>query len=358
MLTELIPKMAVACEAPPLYLRLRMGKPLVRKPGMNTPIMSYGKKKMKPEYWFSIPRDKADSLCRFFLLWSPDVYGDLTDADVEARGFQVITEDLEWEEPSPVHGAGAAAGGAAAAASAAKPLLKKMKIKKNSRGSKEVVDDDDDTEEETLGGVTAELAKESWEIVSLNEEVRRALYGPSLSSLDLENYLPELIGPTEILTDDYRKQLSKHLPARIEGYPWTLVFSTSQNGFSLNSLYRKMAKIESPILVIIEDTQGNVFGAVTSCELRVSDSFYGTGESFLFQLNPALTVHSWKGENSYFIQGNNDSLAFGAGDGRFGLWLDGDLNQGRSQTCKTFGNDPLSPDEDFWVKTLECWAFV
>ena len=58
MLTELIPKMAVACEAPPLYLRLRMEKPLVRKPGMNTPIMSYGKKKMKPEYWFSIPRDK------------------------------------------------------------------------------------------------------------------------------------------------------------------------------------------------------------------------------------------------------------------------------------------------------------
>merc|ERR1740128_450553 len=163
-LDKLIPKMAVACEAPPLYLRLRMGKPLVRKPGMNTPIMSYGKKKMKPEYWFSIPRDKADSLCRFFLLWSPDVYGDLTDADVEARGFQVITEDLEWEEPSPVHGAGAAAGAGGAAASAAKPLLKKMKIKKNSRGSKEVVDDDDDTEEETLGGVTAELAKESWEV--------------------------------------------------------------------------------------------------------------------------------------------------------------------------------------------------
>jgi hypothetical protein len=35
-----------------------MGKPLNRKGGMTTPIMSYGKKKMKPEYWFSIPRDK------------------------------------------------------------------------------------------------------------------------------------------------------------------------------------------------------------------------------------------------------------------------------------------------------------
>jgi hypothetical protein len=29
-----------------------------RKMPMTTPIMSYGKKKMKPEYWFSIPRDK------------------------------------------------------------------------------------------------------------------------------------------------------------------------------------------------------------------------------------------------------------------------------------------------------------
>lgn len=120
------------------------------------------------------------------------------------------------------------------------------------------------------------------QIVSLNEEVRRALYGSErLSALDLDSYLPDLIGPSEILTDDYRKQLAKHLPARVEGtrrfflvfiliktaiefqlkktgYPWTLVFSTSQNGFSLNSLYRKMIGIDSPILLVIEDTQGNV----------------------------------------------------------------------------------------------------
>ena len=56
------------------------------------------------------------------------------------------------------------------------------------------------------------------QIVSLNEEVRRALYGSErLSALDLDSYLPDLIGPTEILTDEYRKQLAKHLPARVEG---------------------------------------------------------------------------------------------------------------------------------------------
>jgi TLD len=57
-----------------------------------------------------------------------------------------------------------------------------------------------------------------------------------------------------------------------------------------------------------------VFGAVTSCELRVSESFYGTGESFIFLFNPKLHVYSWTGENSYFIKGNNESLAIGAGE--------------------------------------------
>ncbi|XP_046440244.1 nuclear receptor coactivator 7-like isoform X9 [Daphnia pulex] len=344
-LDKLIPKPAQPCDAPPLYLRLRMGKPLNRKGGMTTPIMSYGKKKMKPEYWFSIPRDKADSLCRFFLLWSPDVYGEPGDADsVAKRGFELITEDLEWEEPSPVR------------------RTKPVKKAKGQLGGKSKSGDHDQVggeDEDDPLGVTAELAKESWEIVSLNEEVRRALYGSErLSALDLDSYLPDLIGPTEVLTDEYRKQLAKHLPARVEGYPWSLVFSTSQNGFSLNSLYRKMIGIDSPILLVIEDTQGNVFGAITSCEIRVSESFYGTGESLLFVINPKMQIYPWSGDNSYFIQGNNESLAIGAGDGRFGLWLDGDLNQGRTQTCKTFGNDPLSPDEDFWVKTLECWAFM
>jgi len=57
---------------------------------------------------------------------------------------------------------------------------------------------------------------------------------------------------------DYREKLCAHLPARAEGYSWSLVFSTSQHGFSLNSLYRKMHKLESPILIVIEDTDHNV----------------------------------------------------------------------------------------------------
>lgn len=57
-LTELIPRPARSCEDPPLYLRLRTGRPKDKKIPRSTPIMSYGKKKLRPEYWFSVPRNR------------------------------------------------------------------------------------------------------------------------------------------------------------------------------------------------------------------------------------------------------------------------------------------------------------
>jgi len=86
----------------------------------------------------------------------------------------------------------------------------------------------------------------------MSEELRKALYGS-------EEYIPELLGKSEILEVEDVKVISRHLSARAEGYPWFLVFSTSRDGFSLNTLYRKMEQLEeSPILIIIQDTRGRV----------------------------------------------------------------------------------------------------
>lgn len=57
-----------------------------------------------------------------------------------------------------------------------------------------------------------------------------------------------------------------------------------------------------------------VFGALTSCSLHVSDHFYGTGESLLYKFNPSFKVFHWTGENMYFIKGNMESLSIGAGE--------------------------------------------
>ena len=45
-------------EDPPLYLCLHLGKPLNKSVSDTAPIQAYNKKKKKPEYWFSIPREK------------------------------------------------------------------------------------------------------------------------------------------------------------------------------------------------------------------------------------------------------------------------------------------------------------
>ncbi|XP_076270978.1 TLD domain-containing protein mustard isoform X20 [Rhynchophorus ferrugineus] len=316
---KLIPRPARSCEDPPLYLRLKMGKPLNKKIPQSTPLMSYGKKKMRPEYWFSIPKNRVDELYKFVQGWVPHLYGELDEEKVKERGFMLVDVDTElWSEE-------------------ATPSASR-------HGSQ--------------GEEIAELTKESWEVTSMSDEFRRAYKSNDTPSLDIDLSPPDLIGLTEILTDYHRESLCRHLPARAEGYAWTLVFSTSQHGFSLNSMYRKMSKLESPILLVIEDTDNNVFGALTSCALHVSDHFYGTGESLLFRFTPHFQVYNWTGENLYFIKGNNESLSIGAGDGKFGLWLDGDLYLGRSESCKTYANEPLTPKIDFVVKTLECWAFI
>ncbi|XP_014599536.1 PREDICTED: oxidation resistance protein 1 isoform X11 [Polistes canadensis] len=326
---KLIPRPARSCEDPPLYLRLRTGRPKDKKIPRSTPIMSYGKKKLRPEYWFSVPRNRVDDLYRFIHAWVPNLYGELDENYWRERGYILSDTDTDLS-----------------------PELTTQESGESGESTEEGKARNQD------GDDISELTRESWEVLSMSEELRRALYANSAVSLDNDIIIPDLVGTTEILSDEHREHLCRHLPARAEGYLWTLVFSTSQNGFSLNSMYRKMGKIESPILLVIEDTEGNVFGALTSCALHVSDHFYGTGESLLFRFTPRFQAFNWTGDNLYFIKGNNESLAIGAGDGKFGLWLDGDLYQGRTQSCSTYGNEPLAPHEDFVVKTLECWAFI
>ncbi|XP_058978669.1 oxidation resistance protein 1 isoform X6 [Musca domestica] len=317
---KLIPRPARACPDPPLYLRLRMGKPIGKAIPLPTSVMSYGKNKLRPEYWFSVPKNRVDELYRFINTWVSHLYGELDEEQIKARGFELIQDDTEWTQSGTT--------------------------KSGTRtGSQE-------------GEEMSDLTRESWEVLSMSNDDYRKSSIFQTGSFDLDFPIPDLIGTTEILTEEHREKLCGHLPARAEGYSWSLAFSTSQHGFSLNSLYRKMQRLESPILIVIEDTEHNVFGALTSCSLHVSDHFYGTGESLLYKFNPSFKVFHWTGENLYFIKGNVESLSIGAGDGRFGLWLDGDLNQGRSQSCSTYGNEPLAPQEDFVIKTLECWAFV
>jgi len=197
---------------------------------------------------------------------------------------------------------------------------------------------------------------------SLAHEARPPLTHVTALSLDSAED-PELVGETEILDTDLVRSLSENLPSRLIGSDWRQIYSTSSHGFSLSSFYRRCSTSTSgPTLLCIRDIDDNIFGALVSSPIVISEHFYGTGETFMFTATPRFRMFKWSGENPHFARGNVNHFTVGAGEGQFGLWLDSSLCQGRTQACSTYNNPPLVGDEedgggDFVVKTIECWAF-
>nr|KAJ3419214.1 oxidation resistance protein 1 [Polyrhizophydium stewartii] len=139
-----------------------------------------------------------------------------------------------------------------------------------------------------------------------------------------------------------------------------LLYSIEQHGISLNTLYRRCAEA-GPVLIAIRDANSNVFGAFASESLGVKQGFFGNGGCFLWKQSPesgAVTVFPATGVNDYLVLNETHCIAFGGGQGRFGLWIDDELFNGHSEPCETFANEPLSSTADFHIVALEVWGFV
>ncbi|XP_011483365.1 TLD domain-containing protein 2-like isoform X1 [Oryzias latipes] len=206
-------------------------------------------------------------------------------------------------------------------------------------------------------------AANNWEFIT----VKQAKQHISLCNLEdfekeeqefqeVENELPVLSDQSLLLEDHHLKTLVTHLPPRTQGYRWNLVYSTAIHGSSLKTLYRNMAGLDSPVLLVIKDMHKKVFGAFSSDPFRISKYCYGTGETFLFTFSPDFQQYKWSGENSYFVSGDLGSLQIGGGGGGFALWLDADLYHGASFSSSTFHNATLSTHEDFIVQDAEVWT--
>ncbi|XP_061700425.1 oxidation resistance protein 1 isoform X2 [Syngnathoides biaculeatus] len=214
-----------------------------------------------------------------------------------------------------------------------------------------VEDDDDEEEGEALQKQYS--SGDDWEMVLMEDNRDK----PGLLTDRDPEGLHAIVEKSHILEASHVRELFKELPPKTVGHTWQLAYSTSLHGSSLRSLYRKVSATDSPALVVIKDSLDEVFGAFLSHPLRISEAFYGTGETFLFMLRPRFKCFRWTGENSFFIKGDLDSFAIGGGSGHFGLWVDENLYQGRSSPCYTFNNCCLSETDDFRVMELEVWTF-
>uniref|UniRef100_A0AAQ5YTE8 Oxidation resistance protein 1 n=1 Tax=Amphiprion ocellaris TaxID=80972 RepID=A0AAQ5YTE8_AMPOC len=317
------------------FLCLRVGKPMKKTfvSNASASMQQYAQQGKKHEYWFAVPQERSDHLYVFFMQWSPDMYGEGVRGMGQEPGFMVVkkNEVTETTEDEPITDLN----------------VKEWEVVSLTEYHRRI----DALNSEDLRSLCKRLQ------ITTKEEVN-SKHGPSIKTdLEPETFKPNLREPSDLLEADQIEKLARNLPPRTIGYPWTLAFGTSKHGMSIKTLYRAMQGQDTPVLMVIKDSDGQVFGALASEPFKVSDGFYGTGETFLFTFNPEFEVYKWTGDNMFFIKGDMDSLAFGGGSGEFGLWLDGDLYHGRSHSCKTFGNPMLSKKEDFYVQDIEIWAF-
>ncbi|XP_067111521.1 oxidation resistance protein 1b isoform X1 [Osmerus mordax] len=319
------------------FLCLRVGRPMRRTflSQASASMHQYAQRdRKKHEYWFAFPPDRSDHLYGFFVQWSPDMYGEEVGEGPREPGFVVVKKNRQVEMGSD------------------EPPVPDITSK-----DWEVVSSLE--YQRRIDALNSEDLRSLCKRLQITtKEVANSKLGPAVrTDLESEVFRPSLNEPSDLLQPEHIEKLAKNLPPRTIGYPWTLAFSSSKHGMSIKSLYRTMRGQDTPVLMVIKDSDGQLFGALASEPFKVSDSFYGTGETFLFTFCPEFEVFKWTGDNMFFLKGDVDSLAFGGGGGEFGLWLDGDLYHGRSNPCKTFGNPRLSQKEDFVLQDIEIWAF-
>jgi hypothetical protein len=170
----------------------------------------------------------------------------------------------------------------------------------------------------------------------------------------------KVVSESALIVPQHVEVLIKEMPDRFNQHKWHLKYSTARDGISLKTLYRRVAK-QSPTIMIVKDTQSHVFGVFAPDPWRNHHKFYGTGETFVFKLEPELAFYHWnqrehsvEKRNNFFMFSTDDCIGVGGG-GHFALWLDEDLLYGNSSRCKTFDNESLAGSESFQVLNIEVW---
>lgn len=334
-----VPKPAATSNHQPLYLCLRISKKhWCRQQSMFGSFPRQGEQlqdrdKKRREYWFAIPPSRTEQVYRFFQQWCPNIHN-ATDEE---------SEDDETTSPTCIATEEEGLNLVESFYSNSPPSHSRAKLSRALSDSE-----------------VPKVKKGFRRFVSKPGKATKVMSSPkSPTSLLIEDVLPDMDCKSEMLNEEHLRKLNSTLPSRTIGHCWALVYSTFEHGFSLKTLYRKMECYDTPVLLVVMDDAQHIFGSLCSCPLKVSEGFYGTGESFLYKFEKnSLKVFGWTGENNFFIKGSKDSLAIGSGGGNFGLWLDEDLYHGRSHPCTTYNNTQLSWKEDFLCSGLEAWTFV
>jgi len=220
---------------------------------------------------------------------------------------------------------------------------------------------EDDLDDFVLVNDEEEKKKDAeWEQITMNDLKNHHI---SPHDMELENeYQCTLISPFKL------KQIITKCPTRCHLYKWRLMYSTQNDGISINTLYKNMDNAEDSI-IIINTVQDTIFGAFIDCKWTDPKTkkidYKGTIDCFVFNYiqnneikdkdQSQLTIYRGSGIKKYFFRNDDHSVTIGAGECP-AIYFDYDFSLGRSVKCDSFRSPPLTKDTPFKIKKLEIWA--
>ncbi|KAI9011152.1 TLD-domain-containing protein [Gaertneriomyces semiglobifer] len=214
--------------------------------------------------------------------------------------------------------------------------------------------------------------------------------------------LPKIVGNAEkhssgstVLKDMHWIALWSWIPPSKRVEALELVFTTREHGTHTNNLFNRAAD-RAPLIILVETTEGAVFGAYLSHPFpgpgENRGEWYGNGETFLFTLEPSAKLFAWVGRTyqiednpdngeladptvpritnaptaqyirdraSMFIMISRKEIHIGGGGGGVGLILNETLTGGETGMCQTFENQLLTGTKKryFDCHVVEVFAF-
>jgi hypothetical protein len=191
-----------------------------------------------------------------------------------------------------------------------------------------------------------------------------------------------------VLSPPLMESLLAFVPESLTDCNFYLKYSLVRDGASLKTLLRN-TRASSNCFLAIETVDGHVFGAFTSQPWRLSQGWYGSKDSFLFNMRHSrlddvssileqvhneseIQVYPYRSGNTALQHCSKNGIMMGQGEllpathpGEhygFALYLDPSFKKGTTSTSETFGNPCLVSMEErgatFEVSNIELWTLT
>jgi hypothetical protein len=157
-----------------------------------------------------------------------------------------------------------------------------------------------------------------------------------------------------IIDDETAAEIRRAMPTRFRNAEWGRLFQLSTDGSSYGTFFQATENVAPAVLVVRTD-RGDRFGCYSSEGFKNSKQYYGTGETFVFQITPAFAAFGWTNASDFFVASSDDEIAIGGG-GNSAIWIDRYMLKGFSEACPTFGSPHLASQKRFRVMDMEAWG--